>query len=130
MKSRSASAGIHAITNTKNPSNKYFSPRSSPSSHRGTLKFRPKTRRPSFHNVSDAVPTGHSHPQNDFFSTTLIARNAISRNIAAGCIAGTRPVVSRYFKFISPAMGSQPSTPAGRLTIQPWPPRSNQRTHR
>ena len=128
MKSRRASAGIQAMIETKNSSSRYFRPRSSGSSQRGTCQLRPKTLRPSFHSVSDAVPTGQSQPQKDFFSTTLIARKATSRNMAAGCIVGARPVSTKYLRFIRPAMGSQPSTPAGRETCQPCPPRSKKRT--
>src|SRR5580693_543696 len=129
IKSSSAAADIVAIANTKNPSSTYFSPRSPRSSHRGTVKFRPKTFRPSFHKYSETVPTGHSHEQKAFFSATLISRNAISKNIAAGCIAGTFPVTSQYFKFINPAIGSHPSTPVGRPTGDPGPRISSHRTH-
>ena len=40
----------------------------------------------------------------------------MNKNMAAGWMEGTRPVSRRYLKFMRPAMGSQPSTPAGRDT--------------
>ena len=55
---------------------------------------------------------------------------AINRTMAAGWIAGTRPVSMKYFVFIKPAMGSQPSAPAGRGTLNPVSPFSQKRTQR
>jgi hypothetical protein len=41
------------------------------------------------HKYSEIVPTGHSQLQNALRNRNDIARNAISRNIPAGCSAGT-----------------------------------------
>ena len=101
---------------TKNPSNKYFSPRNGMSTQRAKRKFRPNNFLPSFPTYSENVPTGHSQLQNALRNRNAIATNVTSRNIAAGCSSGTRPVLRKYFRFIMPAMGSQPSTPAGRPT--------------
>ena len=59
-----------------------------------------------------------------FEQKTLISMKPMKRNMAAGWICGTWPVSRKYFVFIRPAMGSQPSTPAGRETLKPVPPRS------
>src|ERR1019366_5190421 len=60
------------------------------------------------------VPTGHNQLQNALRNRNDIATNAIRRNIPAGCNAGTWCDRVRYRRFIKPAIGSQPSTPAGR----------------
>ena len=100
------------------------------STQRGSVKFRPKVERPSFHRYSETVPTGHSQLQNDLRKTNEIARNDTNRKKPAACTRGTCPVTRKYFNCISPSMGSQPSTPAGRETSIARPPLSAQRTHR
>src|SRR5690348_4642761 len=129
MNAAMASADIVEIAQAKNPSSRYFNPLSGISIHFRKTKFRPKNHFPSRPRYSETVPTGHSQLQNAFLSRNAIARNVISRNIAAGCIAGTRPLTSKYFKFINPAIGSQPSTPAGGAE-KVAAPDSILRTHR
>src|ERR1035441_141041 len=124
MKLSNASADIAPMTKTKNPSNKYFKPRSGRSAQRGSRKLRPKILRPSFHRSSENVPTGQSHAQKAFFSRRLINRKANNNTMAAGWIAGTRPVSRKYLEFIRPAMGSHPSTTDGRDTYSILPPPS------
>src|ERR1041385_8506082 len=108
MKSINDSADIFPITNTKKLSNRYFSPRSGISIQNGSARLDLNILRPSFQSISDNVPTGHSHEQNAFFSRRLIKRKARIRNIAAGWTGGTWWVSEKYFRFIKPAMGSQP----------------------
>ena len=119
---------MRTITYTNSASSMYFRLRSGMSNHRGNAKLRRNVRRPSFHRYSENVPTGQSQEQNDFRSRKDIARNAINRNIPAGCTAGTVPVITRYFKFINAAIGSQPSTPAGRAAYREAPAVSKKRT--
>src|SRR5579872_842330 len=116
MKAAMESADMAETAHTKNPRRKYFSPRSGMSSQRGIAKLQRKSCRPSRHRYSEIVPTGHSQLQKAFRNRNAIDKKAISKNIAAGWMAGTWPVTSQYFKFIKPAMGSQPSTPGGRET--------------
>src|SRR5438309_1588629 len=100
----------------KKPRSKYFNPRSGISTQPGKRKFRRNNFRPSFHKYSETVPTGQSQLQNALRNKNAIATNVTSKNIAAGCSSGTCLVTKKYFRFIMPAMGSQPSTPAGRDT--------------
>jgi len=109
---------------------RYFNPRNGISTHFGGCRLRPNTRLPSFQSCSERVPTGQSQEQKAFLSRRLISMKAINRTIAAGWIAGTRPMRKKYFVFIKPAMGSQPSAPAGLGTLSPVPPRSQKRTQR
>ncbi len=102
-----------------------MNPRIGKSSQRGSGKFRPNTFFPARHKYSEIVPTGHSQLQNAFRSKNAIAKNAISRNIAAGCTCGIRPLKIQYLKFINPAIGNQPSTPAGRRKPSRIAPVSN-----
>ena len=92
--------------------------RSAMSSQRGRRKLRPKVCRPSRHRYSEIVPTGQSQPQKLLRKIHDAARNAISRNMPAGCSRGIWPVSSSTFRFISEAIGSQPSTPAGRAALR------------
>ena len=106
----------------KNPSSRYFRLRSGMSSQRGAWTFRPKISRPPSQSHSDSVPIGHSQLQNAFRATNEMTTKAASRNIAAGWTSGTEPVSRAYFRFIRPAIGSQPSTPGGRPTNAVCPP--------
>src|SRR6266702_3114162 len=94
----------------------YFRLRSGRSNQRGTVRLRRKSLRPSFQRTSETVPTGHNQEQNVFFSSMLDNRKAAANTIAAGWIDGARWVTRKYLRFIRPAMGSQPSIPAGRST--------------
>src|SRR6201993_2600268 len=109
MKAAVAFADMLETAHTKNPSSTYFRPRSGISTHRAKVKFRRNSFLPNFHKYSENVPTGHSQLQNALRNRNAIAKNVTSRNIAAGCNSGTRPVTRKYFRFIMPAMGSQPS---------------------
>src|SRR3974390_623533 len=124
-----ASADMLYTANAKNPSSRYFKLRSGRSSQRGSTKLRRNMKRPSFHKYSDTVPSGHSQEQNDLRSSHDISRNAVNRKNAAGCTRGNVPVSSTYLDSISPAIGSQPSTPAGRATSRVAPAVSAHRTH-
>src|SRR5439155_26171638 len=108
---------------------RYFSPRKGMSAQRGRLKLRRKTFLPKRHRYSEIVPTGQSQLQKALRNKKAIDEKVMSRNIAAGCIAGTCPVSSQYLKFITSAMGSQPSTPAG-LTMPVGAEFSNCRTQK
>src|ERR1700758_720325 len=114
MKAASSSPAIELTAQTKKPSRRYFSPRSGMSSQRGAKKLRPNNFRPARHKYSEIVPTGQSQLQKALRNRNEIERKVVSRNMAAGCKAGTRCERTKYFRFIRPAMGSQPSTPAGR----------------
>src|SRR5579863_1480461 len=116
MKPSSASADIHPMNARKSASRIYLSARKGMSAHLSRRRFRLKSQRPSFQRFSERVPTGHSQEQNAFLSNMLISRKLKNKYMAAGWISGTRPVMNKYFAFISPAMGSQPSIPAGRET--------------
>ena len=59
-----------------------------------------------------------------------MSKKAMNRIMAAGWMAGMCPVSRKYFAFISPAIGSQPSAPAGRDTLKPVAPCSRERTQR
>ena len=59
-----------------------------------------------------------------------MARKVTRRNIAAGCIEGTKPVSKKYFRFMRPAMGSQPSTPGGGAMSAEDAPVSSPRTQK
>ena len=111
-----AQADMLETAHKKNPRSKYFNPRSGISTQPGKRKFRRNNFRPSFHKYSETVPTGQSQLQNALRNKNAIATNVTSKNIAAGCSSGTCLVTKKYFRFIMPAMGSQPSTPAGRDT--------------
>src|SRR5579884_1791235 len=113
MNAAMASADIVEMAQAKNPSSRYFKPRRGISIHFQRTKFRPKYHFPRRPRYSETVPTGQSQLQNALRSRNAMARNVMSRNIAAGWMAGTWPVKRRYLRFMSPAMGSQPSTPAG-----------------
>src|SRR5262249_15056388 len=112
-------ADMLATAHTKNATSRYFSPRSGRSSHRGKGTLPPKKRRPARQRYSETVPTGHNQLQNAFRNKKEIATKTTNRNNAAGCVKGTWPVLSQYFRFISPAIGSQPSTPGGRSMVAP-----------
>src|ERR1035437_7535123 len=116
MNAASSSATIEVTAQAKKPSSRYFSPRSGISSQRGRKKLRRKSSWPARHKYSEIVPTGHSQLQNALRNRNDMARNEINRNIPAGCSVGTWWVRMRYRKFIRPAIGSQPSTPAGRCS--------------
>src|ERR1700745_2347505 len=116
MKAAIAFADMLETVHTKNPSSRYFSPRRGMSIQRCKCRFRRNTFCPSFHRYSEMVPTGHSQLQNALRKRNAIERNVKSKNIAAGCSAGTLAVTRKYLRFIMPAIGSHPSTPAGRLT--------------
>ena len=103
-------------------SSRYFKLRNPRSNLRGRRKLRPKVWRPSRHRYSDTVPTGHSQPQKLLRKIQETARKAISRNIPAGCRRGICPLASSTFRFISEAIGSQPSTPGGRPAHTLRPP--------
>jgi hypothetical protein len=47
-----------------------------------------------------------------------MSMKAMNRTIAAGWMAGTCPVSRKYFVFIRPAIGNQPSAPAGTRYIE------------
>src|ERR1700757_36645 len=130
MNAAMALGDMDDTAHTKNPSSRYFKPRNGISSQRGAGKFRPKIVRPVLHIYSDSVPTGQSQLQNAFRNRKAVARKVTSRNIAAGCMSGTCPVNKKYFRFIMPAIGSQPSTPAGRATYTLLPAVSKWRTQR
>src|ERR1035437_2158131 len=102
------------MTKTKKARSRYFKQRRGRSAHLGMRRLRLRMRRPSFHRNSENVPTGQSHEQKAFLKSRLMSTNARKRYMAAGWMEGTCPVSSRYLEFINPAMGSQPSTPAGR----------------
>src|SRR5580704_9648221 len=110
-----ACADIVETAHTKKPTKTYFRLRKGRSIQRGSVKFRRNTLRPARHRYSEMVPTGHNQLQKALRKRNATETKVISRNMAAGCIAGTRPVSRKYLKFIMPAMGSQPSTPAGRF---------------
>src|SRR5215468_4576688 len=116
IKAAIALADMLETAHTKNPSNRYFNPRSGISAQRGRRTFPRNNLLPIRHKYSEIVPTGHSQLQNALRNRNAIARNVTTRNIAAGCNAGTCRVIRKYFRFIMPAMGSQPSTPGGRET--------------
>src|SRR5579883_270867 len=107
----------------------YFNERSGKSIHRGTVKFRLKSCRPSFHRYSETVPTGQIQLQNDFRNNSELKTKALKRKKAAGCIRGRCAVAATYLNCIRTSMGSQPSTPAGREAAVVSPPVSAQRTH-
>src|SRR5262245_21905422 len=92
MKAAIAPADMEETAHRKNPSRTYFSPRSGMSSQRGARRFLLKTFLPARHRYSEIVPTGHSHEQNALRNRNEMATKVTSRNIAAGCIAGTLPV--------------------------------------
>ncbi len=108
MKSPIASADMTPITNTKNPSRKYFKPRSGRSAHRGRRGLRPRIFLPSFHRFSESVPTGQSQEQKAFFRNRLISRKAMNRNIAAGWMSGTLPVTTSHLKFMNRGSAASP----------------------
>jgi hypothetical protein len=56
---------------------------------RGRKKLRPKIFCPARHKYSEIVPTGHSQLQNALRNRNYMTRNEISRNMPAGCSAGT-----------------------------------------
>src|SRR5438093_8281136 len=114
MKAAIELADIDDTAHTKKPSSRYLSPRSGMSSHRHIRKLRPKTRFPACHRYSKSVPTGQSQLQNALRNRNAMDANVSSKNIAAGCMLGTWPLNSQYLKFIMPAIGNHPSTPAGR----------------
>src|SRR5262250_1780381 len=105
MNEASSSAAMELTAHAKKPSSKYFCPRKPTSSQRGKWKLRRKSFRPARHRYSEIVPTGHSQLQNALRNRNEIARKVISRNIPAGCSAGTRRVSTKYFRFIRPAIG-------------------------
>src|SRR5215472_16961801 len=125
-----AAADIEEIAQTKNPRRRYFSPRRGISIQRHMRKLRPKSFWPSRPRYSETVPMGQSQLQKALRRRNEIARNVISRNMAAGWIAGTRPVNKKYLKFIRPAMGSQPSIPGGGAAIVEFAPFSSARTQK
>src|ERR1017187_2198422 len=102
-----------------NARSRYFRLRNPTSSLRGRRKLRPKVWRPSRHRYSEAVPTGHSQPQKLLRKIQEAARKAISRNIPAGRRRGICPLRRSTFRFISEAIGSQPSTPRGGGGLAP-----------
>src|ERR1700757_2455078 len=130
MKAAIALADMLETAHTKNASSTYFRPRRGMSTQRTSWKFLRNNFFPNFPRYSDTVPTGHSQLQNALRKRNAIDRNVISRNIAAGCKVGTCPVTKKYFRFIMPAIGSQPSTPAGRLTYTDCPFVSKWRTQK
>src|SRR5579883_1902306 len=99
MKAAMAFADMLDTAHTKNPSNRYFRPRRGRSTQRGRRKLRRKTFRPSFHKYSESVPTGHSQLQKALRNRKAMATKVTSRNMAAGCRTGTRPVSRKYFRF-------------------------------
>src|SRR6516225_6641275 len=113
MKPAIASADMEEIAQTKNPSSKYFNPRRGISSQRQIRRLPLNSFCPSSPRYSEMVPIGQTQLQNALRRRNDIVRKVINRNIAAGCIAGMWPVTRKYFRFISPAMGRQHSTPAG-----------------
>src|SRR4051812_8696906 len=106
--------GMEITAYRKKPISRYFRPRSGMSAHFGITKVRRNTLRPSFHRYSEIGPMGQSQPQNAFLKRNEESRKQETRIIAAGWMSGKTPVSRKAFRFISPAMGSQPSTPAGR----------------
>src|SRR5215469_16408144 len=116
MKAAIAFADMLETAHTKKPSSKYFRPRSGMSAQRGRWKLFLNNFFPIFQRYSDTVPTGQSQLQNALRKRNAIDKNVINKNIAAGCRAGTWRVTRKYLRFIMPAIGSHPSTPAGRLT--------------
>ena len=113
-KSPSSCAVMVKTTKRKKASRRYLTLRSGTSSQSGTVKLRRNSLRPSFHRYSETVPTGQSQEQNDFFTRRLQRIKPQTRTIAAGWIAGIWCVTRKYLRFIRPAIGNQPSTPAGR----------------
>src|SRR5262249_19813435 len=96
--------------------------RSATSSRRGKRKLRPKVVFPKRHRYSEAVPTADNQQQKLLRSSHEIARNVTNRNMPAGCRRGSSPVAQNNFRFIKEAIGSQPSTPAGRAVQTACPP--------
>src|SRR5690242_10942533 len=121
---RIAVTGMAAIAYPNSPSNKYLIPRSAMSSARGSRQFFRNVFLPRRHKYSESVPTGQSQLQKDLRSSHEIERNAISRNIPAGCMREMDPVSAKTLRFIREAIGSQPSTPGGLWAQPAWPPDS------
>src|SRR5450756_2467001 len=90
MKSLRAVADMLTTMKRKNPISRYFRLRKGISSHRGMVRFRWKSLRPSFHRYSEIVPTGHSHEQNAFLTIRLESKKTEASTIAEGWISGAR----------------------------------------
>ena len=119
---RIAGTDIEPTAYRNSPSRTYLRLRNAISARRGRRNVRPKVCRPSRHRYSEIAPTGHSQPQKLLRNIQDAARNAIRSSMPAACMAGIRPVSSRAFRFISDAIGSQPSTPSGRAASIDRPP--------
>ena len=79
--------------------------------------------RPPSQSHSDSVPIGHSQLQKAFRATKRDRRRTPPGGTSRPDARRARcPSSSVYFRFIRPAMGSQPSTPGGRLTKAVCPP--------
>src|SRR6266487_3737157 len=102
----------------------YFSDRNAISPHRAILQLRRNVFFPYIHKYSEIVPTGQSQLQKLLRSSQHMAMKESSRKRPAGWMPGNPPVSRKTFRFINEAIGSQPSTPGGRVGAVPLPPAS------
>lgn len=117
-----------AFISTKMPQAKnirirYLRLRSGQSSHRGNIRFLPKSFCPPFQRYSDKNPTGQTHEQKLFFISHASANIRIKSTRPAGWMVLKSPVRTQYFRLIRELIGRNASTPGGLATSFPLPSR-------
>ena len=113
MKAASSSAAIELTAQTKKPSSRYFRPRRGMSSQRGSMNCGGKAYVPAATSIRRWFPPDTASCRTPCGTGTTWQETRSAETFPPDA-RRERDASARYRRFISPAIGSQPSTPAGR----------------